>query len=345
MTAAAAGAAARVAPADDEVAAAVAALLGAGSGTVALLERRDSAYGSTFPLEDLRLRQSDGRELRLVFKDLGGTPEDGPAAGPRPAFLRDPLREIEVYRRVLGPSALSAPACLGAVVDPAEDRYWLFLERIEGDLLWQVGEVEAWLRAARWLADMHARFADRRRPVGGRLLAYDSGYFRRWPERMRRFLEERGEASAADLDRICAAATAAAEWLDGQPATFLHGEFYPANILVEPGGGAARIRPVDWEMAGWGPGPLDLAALASGTWGEEEREALAESYRSGLPGALRPSARALRAALDRCRLLLAVQWLGWSRHWTPPAQHAHDWLSAALELAARTSGAAGGRPT
>ncbi len=33
------------------------------------------------------------------------------------------------------------------------------------------------------------------------------------------------------------------------------------------------------------------------------------------------------------RLYIAVQWLGWSRDWSPPAEHAHDWLSEALSLA------------
>lgn len=328
-------------PSDDEVVAAVASLLADDGGTVALLERRGSAYRSTFPLEDLRLRRDDGRELRLVFKDLAGVAADGPAAAAKPGFLLDPLREIETYRRILGPFALSAPACLGAIVDPLRDRYWLFLEHIDGDLLWQVGEAEVWQEAARWLAAMHARFTGRP-PAAGRLLTYDSSYYRRWPARMRRFLADgdRGTAAPADLDRIAAAVSAAADWLDGQPATFLHGEFYPANILVERGGAEARIRPLDWEMAGWGPGPLDLAALISGAWEGAEREALAEAYRSALPAELRPSPGALRAALDRCRLLLAAQWLGWLRHWTPPAQQAHDWLSTALELVEQTNGAA-----
>jgi hypothetical protein len=28
-----------------------------------------------------------------------------------------------------------------------------------------------------------------------------------------------------------------------------------------------------------------------------------------------------------------VQWLGWSPDWSPPAEHAHDWLGEALHLA------------
>ena len=38
--------------------------------------------------------------------------------GAKPAFLYDPLREIETYRRILGPRKVDAPACYGAVADP-----------------------------------------------------------------------------------------------------------------------------------------------------------------------------------------------------------------------------------
>ena len=39
------------------------------------------------------------------------------------------------------------------------------------------------------------------------------------------------------------------------------------------------------------------------------------------------------SSLDYCRLHLAVQWLGWSPSWTPPPEHAQDWLNEALDLA------------
>jgi len=317
--------------ADEEVTEAVASLLGESVGGVRLLERRRSPYGSTFPIEELLVRRGDGSELRLILKDLGAT-VGATEPGPKPAFLSDPLREIETYRRVLGPAELSAPDCLGAVVDPPRDRYWLFLERIDGELLWQIGDPAVWKLAAQWLASMHVRFAGRSRPLPERLLGYDSRYYRRWVERMRRYVGER----EARLDWLCARVEAAGVWLDSQPRTFLHGEFYPSNVIVERTGRGDRIRPVDWEMAGWGQPILDLAALVSGAWHEAERHALTEAYRSALPSASRPSAAALGSALDRCRLLLAVQWLGWSRHWTPPEQHENDWLAVALELAERT---------
>ena len=117
------------------------------------------------------------------------------------------------------------------------------------------------------------------------------------------------------------------------PRTFVHGELYPSNVLVVRGN-PPRICPVDWEMSGIGPGLVDLAALVGG-WGESKRNRLVSAYLSGCDdGPGRPSTpAALEKDLARCRLHLALQWLGWSADWRPPAEHAHDWLGEALELA------------
>jgi thiamine kinase-like enzyme len=117
------------------------------------------------------------------------------------------------------------------------------------------------------------------------------------------------------------------------PVTFIHGEFYASNVLVDDGG--TRVCPVDWEMAALGPGLIDLAALTAGRWTEPEREALVLAYMTALaPRRGWPPPRAeFLAALACCRLHLALQWLGWSERWSPPAEHAHDWLHEALALA------------
>jgi N utilization substance protein B len=39
--------------------------------------------------------------------------------------------------------------------------------------------------------------------------------------------------------------------------------------------------------------------------------------------------------LDCCRLHQAVQFLGWSRNWSAPPEHAQDWLDEALAVATR----------
>src|SRR5579884_2912737 len=103
------------------------------------LERRPSEYGSSYALEDLDLLFADGTRLQLVFKDLSRQSmlEEGKRA--KPVFLYDPLREIQVYRDLLRADTHGTPTCYGRVVEPAHDRFWLFLERIEGVELSQIG--------------------------------------------------------------------------------------------------------------------------------------------------------------------------------------------------------------
>src|SRR5437660_1628614 len=90
-----------------------------------------------------------------------------------------------------------------------------------------------------------------------------------------------------------------------------------------------------WEMAAAGPGLLDLAAPTAGNWTEQEKTALAPAYHGALEadGAKAMDKKEFLEALDCCRLHLAVRWLGWSPRWSPPPEHAQDWLREALSLA------------
>lgn len=325
------------APASEALASALSLALCGEPDGASIVERRAVAYRSTFPLEALTVRLPDGAEERMVFKDLshGGTSDS--VWEIKASFLHDPQREIETYRDVLGPDHLSAPRLRAAVCDPVRGRHWLFLESVDGDPLWQYGDIEVWQHAAAWLGELHARFYDRTGSLPDRLLRCDSFYYRRWLERARRFVRWPTESVAGrhDFAWLAARVEAAVEWLDLQPRTFLHGEFCPANILVERyPDGEIRIRPLDWEMAATGPGALDLAALTAGPWSEAEHEAMTEAYRSALPAVHRPSGSELRGELSRCRLLSAIQWLGWSEGWRPPPHQKHDWLKTALEVAA-----------
>jgi len=291
---------------DAELCAGLAAALGRPVGR---LVRRPWAYASTVPMEQL-----DGPGLPpLLFKDC--TPRRRPS---RPAFVDDPLREIAAYRTLL--EGLDAPACHGSVVD--RDRAWLFLERVDGIPLWEVQGLDAWLATARWLARLHARPA----PAEPRLLRHDARHLRRWA---RRATSLGGGADA--VDGLAAAAEVAVERLAAWPATLVHGELYASNVVVQPGPEGARIRVVDWEMAGVGPGVLDLAALVSGSWTPASRGRIVAAYREALPAA----AHGFDEALEGARLLVALQWLGWSSTWSPPVEHRHDWMQDVRELVPR----------
>jgi aminoglycoside phosphotransferase (APT) family kinase protein len=140
-----------------------------------------------------------------------------------------------------------------------------------------------------------------------RLLRYDRDFLLLWLDRAR---------SLSALDRL-ERYDRAVEPLVSLPPTLLHGELYASNVLVA----GERVCAVDWEMAASGPGVIDVAAITMG-WGEPERAALTEAYRTALADP--PAAAELERALDCARLHLAVQWLGWSPEWSPPPEHAQD---------------------
>jgi aminoglycoside phosphotransferase (APT) family kinase protein len=291
---------------------------------VLTMTRRPNDYGSSYAIEDVELTFEGGRPLSLVFKDVAASALNAAAGGAKPAGLLDPDREIAAYRHVLGPARLGVPDCYGAVAEPEDGRYWLFLEAVDGVPLWQATQLDAWDGAARWLADLHGRGAPARQR---HLLDYDAVHLGSWLDRALAF------TPTGSLDPVVAVWQRVVDRLSSWPRTFVHGEFYPSNVLVRRSAGPASVVPVDWEMAGIGPGLLDLGALTSGSWSAAERDRLALVYRDSLARAVRPSADDLLEALAHCRLYIAVQWLGWSQDWSPPAEHAHDWLAEAVSAA------------
>jgi hypothetical protein len=311
------------------------------SGSIVGLVRRPMPYRSSFALEDLEVTFEDGTIIQAVFKDLspGGLLPDGRRA--MPDFLYDPFREIETYRTIL-PEIIGPPAYFGALADGRSSRWWLFLERVQGVPLTEVGDIASWGEAARWLARMHRRFAGLGDPMlrATPLIRHDAAYYRRWLGRSREVLgRARPDVSAqtrARFDRLAAGYEELVLRLTDLPTTFLHGEFFPSNVLIEGTGPATRIRPVDWEMASIGPGAIDLAALVGGGWSEAERASVSLAYREEMAGPGPPlDEEAFLRSLDMCRLHLAIQRLGWSLDWSPPPEHAHDWLGEALSLSER----------
>lgn len=318
---------------------------------VARLDRRPSRYSTSFSLEEIDVHLDDGTVLSLMFKDLGRTSLLDGAREVKPEFLHDPLREIDVYRRILSSEPLQTAECYGAVVDPAADRYWLFLERVAGAELSQVGELGTWQRVARWLADLHRRFAGRDELVSGgsRLLRYDGDFYRLWLRRARAFSGGDGERSPVRriVEWLAPRYDAVVDRLVELSPTFMHGEFYASNVLVQDSAEGLRVCPVDWEMAAFGPGLIDLAALTAGAWTDEQSAAIAAAYRSGLRGDGEASPEGtsdpgeagadsdFETALECCRLHIAVQWLGWAHRWAPPPEHVHDWAGEVVRRAER----------
>jgi aminoglycoside phosphotransferase (APT) family kinase protein len=261
------------------------------------LHRRPWPYRASLPMEEL-----DIRGQRLLLKDLSGSDDL-----PRPPLAPDPRREIAVYRDVLAPLGVSGTPEVAAA-DETSSR-WLVLELVDGTPLWQIGDLAVWQEAARWLARLHALPV----PADEALVRYDAAHLR-----------ERLELTAA-TERF---AERVADRLAALPVRLIHGDFFPANILVEAG---PRIRVVDWETCGTGPAVLDVAALISGRWSEQEREQILDAYLAASPALLRLGVDDLLYA----RLLHAAQWIGWHDGWSPPPEQRHDWRAEFVELSER----------
>jgi hypothetical protein len=311
------------------------------SGRIVALERRPLQYRSSYALDELHVRLEGGEALALIFKDLGPASLPESVRVVKPDFLVDPQREIEVYRRILQSRRLGTPTCYGAVADAQRSRYWLFLERVPGVPLWQVGELAVWRQAAAWLAAFHQRLEPQEEldetARQAHLLRYDADFYRLWLRRALAFAQQRVASERRRLEWLAGRYERVIERLLALPACIIHGEFYASHILVQENPATTRLAPVDWEMAALGPGLIDLAALIAGNWSEPEKLTMAAAYHEALcrvhPGHAPPAWNDFAEALLCCRLHLAVQWLGWSENWTPPPEHASNWLQEALDVA------------
>jgi Phosphotransferase enzyme family len=261
------------------------------------------AYSSTHHIEEV------GPDL--LCKDLS-TRSLVTRESARPRLLDDPTREPAAYRDVLAPLGIG-PRCLATGDD------WVLLERVASPVLWQIGALTVWVEVASWVARLHRQLAAVDL-AGVPLVTHDAALYRAWRERA-----ERAGSPAIVLE----AHERATEQLLALPCTVIHGDLYPSNLLVDPGP-PLRVWPVDWELIGCGPAVLDVAALTSGAWTAEQRSAMVDAF-TWSTGTGTTSQFA--AALDAARLHLCIQWLGTPPDWTPPPDHAHDWLTEALELA------------
>lgn len=303
-----------------------------GGRRITRLRRSPYRYATSAPLEEVICELEGGADVTLILKDLARERLLGDAPAAKPEFLYEPRREVETYRGILGPAGIG-PRCFAAVAGSGD---WLLLEKAPGIELWQVGEFAEWEAVAVWLGAFHAEFAGgeaRLRAANPFLLEHDSAWFRSWHGRATEALERSPDPRAPAVLSALSGYDEVVHALASLPRTLVHGEFYPSNILVTHGERALQVYPVDWEMSAIGPGVVDLAAIAGG-WSPEERVSLAEAYLDGLreAGGQYPELDDLLDDLTRCRLHVALQWLGWASDWRPPREHAQDWLREALGL-------------
>ncbi len=301
------------------------------------IDRRPWAYHSSYAMEEVDLHLADGPVLRAVLKDTGEMLPQARAI--KPSFLMNPIREITVYREVLEPLRMDVPRRFASVSDVASNLFLLVLERLDDVPLWQVGDFSAWEEAARWVARLHERARGELPRIldSVPVLVYDKSYYRNWHSRAIALMDSHASRKSSCNDSVMNMPRqyerAIAE-LTQLPATFVHGEFAASNILVRTAPThPPRIRPVDWEMAAAAPGVMDLADLCSGRWTQHQRVQLVAAY----AGASDQSENDVKRSMKLCQFHRSVQWACWTEDWSPPPEHAHDWIGEAARLAASLS--------
>lgn len=270
---------------------------GPAAGDLKIIHRESTGQG-TFPKEIVTCSLGDRRELRLFCKYEMGCNHN--AHGHRGGVAH----EATVYQQLLQPLEVSAPWFHGVYEDTSNGQVWLVLDYLEQSVRVKKSlDPQAMGLAARWIGHFQAASQTLLETVAMPFLrTYDREYYLSWAERARRYHGHLRQLLPW-LEQLCDGFEEAVTVLLSEPATVIHGEYYPKNILFRDG----RIYPVDWESTAIAAGEIDLASLVE-AWPEEvvrecKRQYQTARWPEGLPDGFD---RKLWAA----QLYLHFRWLG-----------------------------------
>jgi Phosphotransferase enzyme family len=289
---------------------------------VRVIERRPNPYSTTFPSEIAKLELADRAMLHAFLKyESGGSNGSHGHRGGVPY-------EARVNRLLLRPLGVSVPEFYGFYADEQGGMSLLATEFMAGSIAVNKSSSTAGMeRAAEWIGHFHARGEKllAGRPFPG-LTQYDRAYYVGWSRRAEQATVEAG-ISAEWLQKAFAGFRQSVDCLLSMPASPIHGEYYPHNVLVHDG----RIRPIDWESAAVAIGEIDLAALTE-RWPAETVERCGRAYEQARwpRGAPTEWGRRLRLA----QLYLHFRWIA-SRAWRRARNSESSWrLGAVRSLSA-----------
>ncbi|HEV3120654.1 MAG TPA: hypothetical protein VGY53_02065 [Isosphaeraceae bacterium] len=267
-----------------------------GPGALTILERRANAEANNHPTEIVACRLADGTVRRLFCKhrplyagslgQLDETPVMAEAL--QSLYLRELLGESSLYRGVRSDRETASACLVYEFVDRAER-----LDQMP----------RALKRAARWLGNFHARGEAVAARGGGRpLRALDAAFFLEWARRVERF-SHTWPVRVRWLDSVCDRFAEVAPLLCGAPATVIHGQFYPAKILIR----SRAVFPLDWEKAALAAGEIDLACLTEGCNAGTLKTCVLAYEKARWPEGAPPG---FERTLAAARLHMAFRWLG-----------------------------------
>lgn len=217
--------------------------------------------------------------------------------------------EEKLYTGVLPHYGIRATRCFGVAPDADDSLAWLFLEDIPGQ--WQPKPGHQAL-AARFLAGLHVAARSRSGcpelpERGSRVyLAHVLSARERLLQRLEADASEHRDGETVLLRGVQLCSEIANEWDEVDryvrtlPTVLVHGDFSPENLRIRDKGGRQTLYAIDWEKAGWGPPPVDLAWVDLGAYG-----AITEHLDLSRAGA--------RASIQSCAVLLRGLSHDWAR--------------------------------
>jgi thiamine kinase-like enzyme len=195
-------------------------------------------------------------DIDLVLKEPSGTTRTGLAGVGR--------REVGFYRRLASQVPIQTPDLIAA--SPLGD--WLLMERLHPLRGAEKWGSSSYLQAVDQLADLHNRFWNLAEdleafPWLGDPLASDFEVHQAAADKaLERILEAAELEPMAGfpgrrwvLERLVSDTPRITEPLRHQPATLLHGDYWPGNMALISDD---QLAVYDWQLAGIGPGILDL---------------------------------------------------------------------------------------
>jgi hypothetical protein len=263
-----------------------------------VLGRHVNVAASTYPSEIVTCRINDHAVLKLFCKYSTHLNYD--TYGHRGGVEY----EARVYRDVLHQAKVSVPKYYGSYKESDTGRTWLVLDYLANTTrVSRVSDPDALFKAARWLGVFHAQNeASLVRGYIPFMNVYDADYYQGWADRAVLFVNGPGQGQSWMI-ALCDQFRMQIPALLAGPHTVVHGEFYPANVLVHLGG----LSPVDWESAAIAAGEVDLACLTD-RWPEQTARRCEREYaRKRWPaGAVAEFDYRLRLA----RIYVQLRWLG-----------------------------------
>lgn len=310
------------------------------------------------------LKRSKRKRKSATFRLEGCGPEETSVIAKR-CRRNDAELESAIYRGVL-PRLPAASLRYHGMVDEDAEWGWIFLEDA-GDERYSPLIPQHRRLAARWLAALHGFAAGV--PEASHLPHRGPDHYLRHLRSAREALERQLGERAPDGAEMHLLATLVfqldvleSRWLDVEqfcealPRTLVHGDLSRSNLRVRAGESGLELVAFDWEKAGWGVPPPDLARLlpherrsaarfkTSGDFYGFCADPCLETYRSALRDEstyLRPETverMATVGILFQC--LATIDWLSlrFTPDWTPSTQlvMCSLWLSNAMQVAGWT---------